>query len=60
MVEATVLKLWRRGHFQWRGRPVELHENVPIVSEFVGGNTDGRTNSRTGDLINLPLIFKRK
>jgi hypothetical protein len=40
MAEATILKMWHRGHFQWHRLPTKFHENPPIGSEVIsGGNT---------------------
>jgi hypothetical protein len=40
MVEATVLKLWHRGHLQLHDLPTEFDTNLPIASKVEGGQTD--------------------
>jgi hypothetical protein len=52
MVGATELKLWRRGHLQWHGLPIEFHKNLSMGAEIDGGG--GHTDRM---VISLAYIF---
>jgi len=54
MAEATVLKLWHRGHLQWHDLPTEFHKNLPTDLKVDKGR---KTHRQDGDFIISLCIF---
>jgi hypothetical protein len=54
-IEATVLKLLRRGHLQWHDPLADFNEKLPTVSKVI---TEGHTDRQHGDRISLTFLSK--
>jgi hypothetical protein len=52
MVEATGLKVRRRGYFQWLDLPTEFHEICQLFQKLLVG-----THTQPGDLKTLTFLF---
>jgi hypothetical protein len=55
MVEATGLKLWRRGYLRGNDLSAKFRRNLPVGSKVISGG-----HRQTGDFISIIFISKGK